>query len=300
MLGNQPVESVTIRKLKGLKSLDDDFSVAKMTAAEEAFKAGVPYRSRFYTLLICDKGKCEIVVDHTSYELAANRVVFINYNQIFQFTEGGSFSARNILFTRSFYNRIYTGNRKIKTDTAFSDLPSLAEFSKPDFAAFIHTVKDIETEFQKDDVLSREIICLLLKTAMLKYIRCTGGGGFTGFRASRTLSYIEDFKSLVNIHFKELKRTSDYAAKLNITPNYLNSIVKDKADMSAEQFIRERVVLEAERLLLNTPLSVTEIAYELGFSDKSHFGKYFRKTTGESPARFRQKIMDENANFSAT
>jgi AraC-like DNA-binding protein len=65
--------------------------------------------------------------------------------------------------------------------------------------------------------------------------------------------------------------------------------------MSAEQFIRERVVLEAERLLLNTPLSVTEIAYELGFSDKSHFGKYFRKTTGESPARFRQKIMDENA-----
>ncbi|QMS98889.1 AraC family transcriptional regulator [Marnyiella aurantia] len=45
--------------------------------------------------------------------------------------------------------------------------------------------------------------------------------------------------------------------------------------------------------MLNTNLSVTEIAFDLGFTDKSHFGKYFRKTTGESPNRFRQKFVSE-------
>ncbi len=295
MLSNQTVESVTIRNLKGLRSLDDDFTVAEIPRSAPVFKAGVPYRSKFYALLIGETGTAEILIDHTPYKITCGHVIFINYNQIFNFTEGGNFSARLVLFTRSFYNRIYTGNRKIKNDTAFSGLSTEARFNKTEFAGFLHTITDIQTEFQKDETLSREMICLLLKTAMLKYIRCTGGGGYTGFRASRTLSYIEDFKSLVNTHFKELKRTSDYAAKLNITPNYLNTIVKDKADMSAEQYIRHRVVLEAERLLLNTPLSVTEISYELGFSDKSHFGKYFRKTTGESPARFRQKIMAENS-----
>jgi len=47
--------------------------------------------------------------------------------------------------------------------------------------------------------------------------------------------------------------------------------------------------MSSDSWLLNTHLSVTEISYELGFSHKSHFGKYFRKIAGETPNRFRKK-----------
>lgn len=117
------------------------------------------------------------------------------------------------------------------------------------------------------------------------------------FRTDRRSSYIEDFRKLVEIHFKELKRTSDYAKKLTITANYLNALVKEKLDISAENFIQNRVILEAERLLLNTDLSVTEISFELGFSDKSHFGKYFKKLKQESPNQFRKKMQANTITF---
>ena len=149
----------------------------------------------------------------------------------------------------------------------------------------------------KQTILSKEIICLLLKASMLKYIRKTDHTEYIDFKTNRKSLYIEDFRNLVEIHFKELKRTSDYSQKLTISANYLNALIKEKLDLSAENYIQNRVILEAERLLLNTHLSVTEISFELGFSDKSHFGKYFKKVTNESPNQFRKKFRDANNNF---
>jgi YesN/AraC family two-component response regulator len=223
--------------------------------------------------------------------MKTGRIFYINYNQIFRFSELRDFSAQVVLFTRSFYNMIYTGNMKIKNDTAFADLPAFADFSKPEFAELMLSITDIQKEFSKNTILNKEIICLLLKVSMLKYIRKTGGENYIDFKTNKKISYVEDFKNLVNVHFKELKRTSDYAGKLSITANYLNAVVKEKLDISAENYIQNRVILEAERLLLNTDMSVTEISYELGFSDKSHFGKYFKKTTAETPNNFRKKFV---------
>lgn len=74
---------------------------------------------------------------------------------------------------------------------------------------------------------------------------------------------------------------------LNITANYLNAVVKEHSGYTAGRVIRNRVILEAERLLMHTAMSVTEISYELGFQDNSHFGKYFKAAEGNSPQRYR-------------
>src|SRR5690606_15209075 len=219
------------------------------------------------------------------------RVFFVNYNQVFRFSEVENFAGEAVLFTRSFYNLIYTGNRKIKNDTAFSDLPPMLDFSKLEFTNFRNGIADIKREFETHALLNKEIICLMLKVSMLKFIRKTNNADYIKFKTNRKNSHIEQFKNLIELHFKDLKRTSDYAKYLAISANYLNALVKEKLDVSAENLIQNRVILEAERLLLNTDLSVTEISFELGFSDKSHFGKYFKKIAGESPNIFRKKFQ---------
>lgn len=54
--------------------------------------------------------------------------------------------------------------------------------------------------------------------------------------------------------------------------------------------IHERIILEAQRLLLHSHLNVNQIAYRLGFEDPSYFVKYFRKYTATSPTAFRKAI----------
>ena len=51
--------------------------------------------------------------------------------------------------------------------------------------------------------------------------------------------------------------------------------------------IRERILLEAKRLLVHSPQTVAEIAYQLNFEDTSYFGRFFKKHTGTTPEQFR-------------
>ncbi len=285
------LNGLTINSLKNTRSMSGEFSIIPIRDFIKEVGAASIGNIRFYALLMIEQGSGAITIDPDTTELEKAQIYFINYHQFLRFESVEGCAGSAVLFTRSFYNLIYTGNRKLKNDTAFSGLPSMIQLSKKEFGVFQNTVKEIEREFSSDAALKNELICLQLKVLMLKYIRKTENIGYVNFKTNFKHSYVEQFKTLVDRHFKEMKRTSAYASQLGISPNYLNALVKEKLEISAETFIQQRVTLEAQRLLLNTSLSVSEISFELGFSDKSHFGKYFKKTTDESPNSYRKKFQ---------
>ncbi len=100
---------------------------------------------------------------------------------------------------------------------------------------------------------------------------------------------ITNFKTLIETHYKEKKLTKDYASLLFITPNHLNALSRQVVGRSAGELIRERILLEAKRLLVNAEQNINEIASELNFADNSYFSKFFKKYTGTSPEIFRNK-----------
>jgi AraC family transcriptional activator of pobA len=92
---------------------------------------------------------------------------------------------------------------------------------------------------------------------------------------------------LVNQHYVEKRLPKEYAAMLYVTPNYLNALCRDLLGKSAGQLIRDRILLEAKRLLVNTDISISEIAYRLNFKDNSYFTKFFKKYSGVTPEDFK-------------
>jgi AraC family transcriptional activator of pobA len=95
------------------------------------------------------------------------------------------------------------------------------------------------------------------------------------------------FLCMVGENYKTLSSVSAYAARLQVTASHLNETVRRAMGKTAGQVIRERMLLEAKRLLLHSDLSVSEIAYHLSFEDPSYFARFFRKHTGRPPAAFR-------------
>ena len=83
--------------------------------------------------------------------------------------------------------------------------------------------------------------------------------------------YIARFMELVNIHLKEQHTVSFYADKLCITPNYLNEITNMVLNTNAKQYIQDKIMDEAKRLLLYSNSSIAEIAFELNFSTVAYF-----------------------------
>jgi AraC family transcriptional regulator, transcriptional activator of pobA len=102
------------------------------------------------------------------------------------------------------------------------------------------------------------------------------------------LALVRSFRQLIDKRFRELKLPREYASLLHITPNHLNAACQDLVGKTAGDLIRDRVILEAKRLLINADLSITGIAYELNFGDGSYFTKFFRKHAGVTPEEFRR------------
>ena len=72
--------------------------------------------------------------------------------------------------------------------------------------------------------------------------------------------------------------------------DYLNSVCKFITGKTAGEMIRNRIILEAKRLLVNTQSTISQIAFELNFEDNSYFTKFFKSNAGVSPIDFRKNL----------
>lgn len=102
------------------------------------------------------------------------------------------------------------------------------------------------------------------------------------------LVLIKNFIALVDQHYRKLHLPKAYAEMLFVTPNHLNSVCKEYLGKQAGEVIRNRIMLEAKRLLILPDQSISQVAYQLDFSDNSYFTKFFKKIAGQTPEEFRR------------
>lgn len=124
--------------------------------------------------------------------------------------------------------------------------------------------------------------------------------GILGENPSKNRAWIiiNDFLGLLNRHYTRYHDVAFYAAKLNITPNYLNIIVKRYLGNTAKEQINLLIGLVAKTLLDTTDLSVKEIAVRLGYDDPSYLCRIFRKLTGQSPIGYRNMRVTRESDSS--
>ena len=101
---------------------------------------------------------------------------------------------------------------------------------------------------------------------------------------------VKNFKTIVEKNYTSTHQVKHYAESLNVTPNYLNEVIKSSINVSAKDFIQNRLILEAKRMALFTDKSGKEIGFDLGFEDPSHFSKFFKANTGQSLQDFKESI----------
>lgn len=89
---------------------------------------------------------------------------------------------------------------------------------------------------------------------------------------------------------KGLPTVQHIAETLNVSPGYLSNLLKVLTGQSTQQHIHDKLIEKAKERLSTTDLSISEIAYELGFEHSQSFSKLFKTKTNISPLEFRQSF----------
>ena len=144
-------------------------------------------------------------------------------------------------------------------------------------------------EFRNSDAIQREMLQVLLKRLIIILTRIarrqySSDPGMTDDK----LDTVRMFNLLVEQHYREHHEVAFYAGQLNKSPKTLANLFALYGGKTPLGVIHERLLLEAQRLLIFTKQPAKEIAGDLGFADTSHFSKFFKKNIGQPPLDFRE------------
>jgi AraC-like DNA-binding protein len=126
----------------------------------------------------------------------------------------------------------------------------------------------------------------MLKVFLLKLIRIKEHV-FTSHDLNQKRVY--EFMMLLEENYWQERNADYYAGVLGISTKRLNQVLKEKLDKTGMQLIHDRIILEAKRQIIHSENSLKEIAYELGFTDRPYFSRFFKKQTGKTPEEFQRQ-----------
>jgi AraC family transcriptional regulator, transcriptional activator of pobA len=252
-----------------------------------------PHRHNYYSIIWPLSGGGNHIIDFREYPIYPDHIFFVSPWQVHQVIVTSSLKAYVILFTSEFLDRNSIRNDFVSNLKLFrnsDETPPLPLEKKMADKLKVFTENMISAfKIQADMYL--ETIGAYLK---LFLIECNGlcslipGSNLQSIEVSKTL--VKSFRDLVERKYSTSHQVKDYAETLNVTPNYLNEVIKNSMNIPAKEFIQNRLILEAKRMVVFTEKSAKEIGFELGFEDPSHFSKFFKSNTGQTLQSFRENL----------
>ncbi|QGY48030.1 helix-turn-helix domain-containing protein [Maribellus comscasis] len=256
--------------------------------AERNGQVDKPHRHDYYTVLVVKKATGKHIIDFNEYSFSTNQVFFVSPGQIHQVIEEQQSSGYVILFSTQFLieNNIpfhFIDDLNLFNDHGHSPPLPINEAELVLLSGFCEEMIKIQASDlkYKEQAISSYIKLLLIHGNNVCTLKSKDPQNQEAVN-----SILKNFKNLVDKKYSEWHQTSDYAAELSVTPDYLNRVVKSLTGKTAKEFIQSRIIIEAKRLIAFSGLTSKEIGYELGFSEPANFSAFFKKETGIPPSQF--------------
>jgi AraC family transcriptional regulator, transcriptional activator of pobA len=241
-----------------------------------------------YTILWMKKGFASIEVDFDRFSLQPNSVYFVTPGKNIILDYNGSPEGWLLRFSKGFLHGQIREPLILKDVDIFAaenQIPRIV--LSPKIGDRVDTIAEMIDELETAGHPHKHTASASLLKTLLLYCDSHCNIKITHDFSRNQLYIVTTFKHLVSRHYHRLHSVTDYAGLMNISPKYLNQVVKEVLGVTAKSVIHEQLIIRARRELKFTDDSIKEIAYALGFSDPFYFSNYFKKEVGCSPSEYR-------------
>lgn len=259
------------------------------TAPEETHE--LPHRHDFQEILWVRSGYGKQAFDGQVFPIQANSFYLIAKGQVHQLITGIDLDGLVIRFSEHFLPNFPASEMGHYQPVLFNNVSikhtlSLQDGEVGEFETLLHQI--LQTYENAEERGQYEILRHLLTVLLIKLQQVQSHI----MQAEQTAvpadsQQFQRFSELLEEQFSRTHAVQDYADTLHLTPRQLSTLVTKFLGKTAKQAIEERLMLEAQRYLTFTNLSVKEIAYSLGYKDPSYFSKSFKKRHGVAPQAYK-------------
>ncbi|MTI30156.1 AraC family transcriptional regulator [Xanthovirga aplysinae] len=254
-------------------------------------KASVPHRHSFYQVIWFRKAGRHYI-DYQLIEHSENTVFFINKNQIHYFCPDASNEGYLYHFNDSFINNYAPDLMERFSISIFSEINRNYVMLSDGEAVKLGAIASFLTsELDTKDFFYRETVFHLFQTVLFLIERLRKKQGLVNLDTDSDYSLAVAFKKLIFKRINEFYPIDSYAEELNTNSKTLTRISKEYLLDTPANIIKQSKILEAKRMLSNQKITISGIAYTLGFDQPTYFTKYFKKETGLTPKEFQNSIL---------
>ncbi|XZF16032.1 helix-turn-helix domain-containing protein [Chitinophagaceae bacterium MMS25-I14] len=256
-----------------------------------------PVLLNFYKIAYKENLRGKIKYGQTHYDFDEGGLMFVSPNQLMSGSdEQTEYEGFSLLFHPDF-TRGYPLAQSIKDYGFFSySVNEALHLSDQEKKTILGVFKNIESELKLPiDDFSQDVMIAQIEL-LLQYSNRYYKRQFTTRKAAnndllvKLESILTDYFDNETALMKGLPTVQFLAEQLNISAHYLSDMLRSLTGQNAQQHIHNKLVEKAKEILTATNLSVSEIAYQLGFEHPQSFSKFFKSKTNHSPLEFRQSF----------
>lgn len=293
------------------KSISEDFDLHRIQDYPGQFLDGMlTHKTAFHQIILITKGNASLTVNNTRFELTSNKMLFLVARSAQRWETSDDIEGYRLLYQPKYFAKFlsfgnWSSSPNIFLTSSFCKMDLSVRLSG-EFALLMEQILaeagDTATPTpERREMIDQLNLLLLLK---LKRIRPDTGNETLHLVSNEAngLRIVNDFLKLINEDLSKIEegggqdriRTiTDIAAQINVHPNYLNRVVHKIMGISVSELLRDIVLKKAKTILIHSDLTISQIAYKLGFQSVSYFCFYYKKHTGISPSEYRRQVRNQ-------
>lgn len=269
-----------------------DVLVAGINDEGKVMKRQYPHRHDYYEIMLLNDSEGIHHVDFTPYPFKGPAVFMLSPEQVHELVRTKGSRGFSLKFNEPFFSSGNDPDNQLYAHFLFDNLQTypVIELQPPEYTR-LHTLMTLALqEYDQAGNGAADILFSYIRVILMEILRIRKQHlQETHLHPGIPQTQLLEFKKLLHQHFHELHEVQDYAARLHITPRQLNTLVQKLTGKTAGTLIKERMLLEAKRLLFTDTLSIKEIGYQIGFEDPAYFNRFFKKNMGIAPQQFREQ-----------
>jgi len=222
-----------------------------------------PHRFSFYYILLITRGGGAKTIDFEQFDIHPGQIYFTIPGQVHSWNLDSKTEGFVVSFSEKIFRSFISNPFYLEQFPFLRGIPksSVIDLQKEHLKDAVLIIRSIVNEVKKKDTFSLDQVCLLLMSLFINISR-HHALAVKKLIPEQTQNTLFNFRRLIN--------------------------------ESAGQLIRDRIILEAKRLLVNADINISEIAYRLNFKDNSYFTKFFKKSVGLTPEEFRKYSIENS------